>query len=135
MKNSTKGLLILIALCLFAGLLVFVIHNSYYSKVDTIVDSVKEFKISTVVVKDLDVSAQKYTAYVSFEAPQYEEKIASAIIESEIKYILRDKNIKDVTNDDIMAFVDYFKSKGITIFSLMVKYDSTYQCYDNKDEI
>lgn len=135
MKNSTKGLLILIALCLFAGLLVFVINNSYYSKVDTIVDSVKEFKISTVVVKDLDVSAQKYTAYVSFEAPQYEEKIASAIIESEIKYILRDKNIKDVTNDDIMAFVDYFKSKGITIFSLMVKYDSTYQCYDNKNEI
>lgn len=135
MKNSTKGLLILIALCLFAGLLAFVIHNSYYSKVNTIVDSVKEFKICTVVVKDLDVSAQKYTAYVSFEAPQYEEKIASAIIESKIKYILRDKNIKDVTNDDIMAFVDYFKSKGITIFSLMVKYDSTYKCYDNKNEI
>ena len=135
MKNSTKGLLILIALCLFAGLLAFVIHNSYYSKVDTIVDSVKESKICTVVVKDLDVSAQKYTAYVSFGAPQYEEKIASEIIESKIRYIMRDKNIKDVTNDDIMAFVDYFKSKGITIFSLMVKYDSTYQCYDNKNEI
>lgn len=126
MKNSIKWLLILIVIGLFTGLLAFVIHNSYYSKIDTIMDSVKESKICTVVVQDLDVSAQKYTAYVNFAAPQYEEKIASAIIEPEIRYILRNKNIKDVTNDDILTFVEYFKSKGITIFNLMVKYDKTH---------
>jgi hypothetical protein len=72
------------------------------------------------VVKDLDASGKKYTALIDFIAPENMNCVAPSLIERDVRMLLKDKNITDVTNEDINEIVEFYKKNGIIIHTLQI---------------
>lgn len=119
MKNNVKILWISIMLCLFVGLLSGVVKIAVISKLQ---NSEKEQVIgkNAFVVKDLDASGQKYTAHIDFIAPENINCVAPSLIERDVRMLLKNKNITDVTNEDINEIIEFYKKNGIIIYTLLI---------------
>jgi dihydrodipicolinate reductase len=119
MKNDVKILWISIMLCLFVGMLSGGVKLAVMSKFQ---NSEKEQVIgkNAFVVKDLDASGKKYTALIDFIAPENMNCVAPSLIERDVRMLLKDKNITDVTNEDINEIVEFYKKNGIIICTLLI---------------
>lgn len=119
MKKNVKILWYSIMLCLFVGLLLGVVRIAVMSK---LLNSEKEQVIgkNAFVVKDLDASGKKYTALIDFIAPENMNCVAPSLIERDVRMLLKNKNITDVTNEDINEIVEFYKKNGIIICTLLI---------------
>lgn len=119
MKKNVKILWISIILCIIVGLLFDGLSWAFISKLQ---NSEKEQVIgeNAFVVKDLDASGKKYTALIDFIAPENMNCVAPSLIERDVRMLLKDKNITDVTNEDINEIVEFYKKNGIIICTLLI---------------
>ena len=120
---NKKNILIAVMVVLFAGLLAGVVNNAYMSRIERATSSINgdpNFKANTLSFNELDAAARKYTASVNFIAPKNTEEFACAIIEREIKLLMRNKSASELTNDDITAITSFFKEHGIIIYSILI---------------
>lgn len=120
---NKKNILIAVMVVLFAGLLAGVVNNAYMSRIEratSLINNDGNFKNSTLSFSELDAAARKYTASVNFIVLKNMEEFVSANIEREVKLLMRNKSVSELTNDDITAITSFFKEHGVIIYSILI---------------